>query len=334
MVRYVVTRLLQLIPTLFGLSVLLFIWVRALPGGPDTALLPENASAEDRENLRERLGLNDPIWVQYGVFLGRLLQFDFGTTLRGRPVSTELTERFPATVELAFTAMALAILVGIPLGYLAARNRGRFLDFSAVGGSLIGICTPVFFLAFILKEIFAVRMGWLPSSSRLTPGTSYTEVTGLHVLDGVITGEFGVAWDALLHLVLPGLALASIPLAVITRMTRASVMETLGEDFVQTAESKGLTARVIQFRHVLRNAMLPVVTAIGLLTGALLAGAVLTESVFAFGGVGSFLFEATQTRDYAAIMGTVLLIAAVFVVVNLVVDLLYTVLDPRVTVDR
>ncbi|WP_203337291.1 ABC transporter permease [Nocardioides limicola] len=334
MVRYVVTRLLQLIPTLFGLSVLLFIWVRALPGGPDTALLPENATAADRERLRQDLGLNDPIWVQYAAFLARLAQLDFGHTLRGRAVSTELAERFPATIELAFVAMLIAVVVGIPLGYLAARNRGRFLDVSAVGGSLIGICTPVFFLAFILKEIFAVRLGWLPSSSRLTPGTSYTDITGLRVVDGIITGEFHVAWDAVVHLILPALALASIPLAVVTRMTRASVMETLGEDFVRTAESKGLTARVIQFRHVLRNAMLPVVTAIGLLTGALLAGAVLTESVFAFGGIGSFLFQATQSRDYAAIMGTVLLIATVFVVVNLVVDLLYTVLDPRVTVDR
>jgi peptide/nickel transport system permease protein len=330
--RYIVKRFLHLIPTLIGLSLLLFAWVRALPGGPEVALLPDNATNEDRQRVREELGLNEPIWIQYLAFAQRLIRLDLGHTLRGRPVTTELGERFPATVELAITAMVIAIVIGIPLGYLAARYRGRLPDVTAVAGSLIGICTPVFFLAFILKEIFAVRLGWLPSSSRLTPGLSYTDVTGMRVLDGIITGEFSVAWDAISHLILPALALSSIPLAVITRMTRASVMETLSEDYVRTAESKGLKAIVIQSRHVLRNAMLPVVTVIGLLSGALLAGAVLTESVFAFGGLGSFLFQATTTRDYEAIMGSVLLIAIVFVVVNLVVDLLYTVLDPRVRV--
>ncbi|QSB04713.1 ABC transporter permease [Natronoglycomyces albus] len=332
MLRYIVKRLLQLIPTLFGLSVLLFAWVRALPGGPENALLPDNATAADREAAREALGLNEPIWLQYGLFMQRLLQFDLGTTLQGRQVSTEIAERFPATFELAMMAMIIAFFVGVPLGYLAARKRGGILDFGAVAGSLVGICTPVFFLAFMLKEVFAVQLGWLPAGSRLTTGLSYTNITGLRVFDSIITGEFHVTGDALTHLILPGLALSSIPLAVITRMTRASVLETLGEDFVRTAESKGLKAHVIQTRHVLRNAMLPVVTATGLLTGALLAGAVLTESVFNFGGLGSFVYNATQTRDYEAIMGSILLIAVVFVIVNLLVDLCYTLLDPRVRV--
>lgn len=332
MLRYIVKRLLQLVPTLFGLSLLLFAWVRSLPGGPENALLPDNATAADREALREALGLNEPIIVQYGYFMQRLLQGDLGTTLQGRPVATELAERFPATFELALMAMIIAICVGIPLGYMAARRRGGILDFGAIAGSLIGICTPVFFLAFILKEIFSVQLGWLPAGSRLTTGLSYTDVTGMRILDSIITGEFAVTGDAFAHLILPGIALSSIPLAVITRMTRASVLETLGEDFVRTAESKGLKAHTIQTRHVLRNAMLPVVTATGLLTGALLAGAVLTESVFNFGGLGSFVFNATQVRDYEAIMGSILLIALVFVVVNLIVDLCYTLLDPRVRV--
>lgn len=332
MLRYIVKRLLQLVPTLFGLSVLLFAWVRALPGGPENALLPDNATQADREALRESLGLNEPIMMQYGYFMQRLLQGDLGTTLQGRPVATELIERFPATFELAMMAMIIAFFVGIPLGYMAARRRGGLLDFGAIAGSLIGICTPVFFLAFMLKEVFAVQLGWLPAGSRLTTGLSYTDVTGLRILDSIVTGEFVVTGDAFTHLILPGLALSSIPLAVITRMTRASVLETLGEDFVRTAESKGLKAHTIQTRHVLRNAMLPVVTATGLLTGSLLAGAVLTESVFNFGGLGSFVFNATQVRDYEAIMGSILLIALVFVVVNLIVDLCYTLLDPRVRV--
>lgn len=332
MLRYIVKRLLQLIPTLLGLSVLLFAWLRFLPGGPENSLLPENATQEQREALREAKGLNEPIFVQYGIFIRDLLQGNLGTTLSGRPVTHELIERFPATAELAVAAMIIAIGIGIPLGYLAASRRGSMLDLGAVAGSLIGICTPVFFLAFILKLFFAVRWGMLPDGSRLTTGLQYTSVTGFRVFDGIITGELHVAADALAHLILPGLALASIPLAVITRMTRASVLEVLSEDYVRTAESKGLKTRVIRMRHVLRNAMLPVVTAIGLLSGGLLAGAVLTESVFAFGGLGSFVYESTQNRDYEAIMGCILLIALVYVLVNLLVDLSYSLFDPRVRV--
>ncbi|MGH8792901.1 MAG: ABC transporter permease [Stackebrandtia sp.] len=332
MLRYIVKRLLQLIPTLVGLSVLLFAWLRLLPGGPENALLPDNATREQREALRQSMGLNEPLHVQYGIFVKKLMQGDLGTTLDGRPVATELAERFPATIELAFTAMLIAVCVGIPLGYLAARRRGSALDVGAVTGSLVGICIPVFFLAFILKLFFAVKWNLLPDSSRLTTGLDYTDVTGFRVLDGLITGELAIASDALAHLILPGLALSSIPVAVITRMTRASVLEVLGEDYVRTAESKGLKARVIRTRHVLRNAMLPVITAIGLLSGALLAGAVLTESVFAFGGLGSFVYQSTQNRDYEAIMGCILLIATVYVLVNLLVDLSYTLFDPRVRV--
>ncbi|MBA0127444.1 ABC transporter permease [Haloechinothrix sp. YIM 98757] len=333
MFRYIVKRLLQLIPALFGLSILLFFWLRLLPGGPENTLLPDDASAQQREALRESLGLNEPIIVQYGLFLERLGNFDFGNSLQtGRPVMDEFTTRFPATAELAIAAMLIAVCVGIPLGYFAARKRGSFLDSSAVAGSLLGICIPVFFLAAMLKVVFAEKLGWLPSAFRLDAGARFTEITGFRVLDSVLTGEFDVTASALGHLILPGLALSSIPLAVITRMTRASVLEVLGQDYVRTAESKGLQPTVVRTRHVLRNAMLPVITAIGLLTGSLLAGAVLTESVFAFGGIGSFIYESTQQRDYPAILGFLMLIAIIYVVVNLLVDLSYTLFDPRVRV--
>ncbi|MEV1009517.1 ABC transporter permease [Streptomyces sp. NPDC049881] len=334
MLRLIVRRLLQLIPTLLGLSVLLFAWLHQLPGGPASALLGERATEEDRRAIEEALGLDDPVWVQYGRWMQRLAQFDFGESVRtGRPVWEEFLQRFPATVELAFAAMLIAVVVGIPLGYFAARRRGSWLDLTAVSGSLVGICIPVFFLGFILRAVFAVNLGWLPSFGRQSTGIDATEITGFYVLDGLLTGEWDASWDAIEHLVLPGLALASIPLAVIVRITRASVLDVLGEDYVRTAESKGLRRRVVRSRHVLRNALLPVVTTVGLLTGSLLSGAVLTESVFAFGGIGSFIRDAIDTRDYPVLMGFILFIALLYVAINLLVDLAYSVIDPRVRVN-
>jgi peptide/nickel transport system permease protein len=329
--RFIVRRVLQLIPTLVGLSILLFVWLQRLPGGPEYALLPDDATDEQRATLRRSLGLDEPLTVQYLSFLRRILQGDLGTSIAsGRPVVDEFLTRFPATFELAVTAMLIAVAVGLPLGYLAARRRGSVLDFAAVGGSLVGICTPVFFLAFILKVVFAERLGLFPSAFRLSPGLSRTNLSGFAVLDGVRTGEWDVVADALAHLVLPGLALASIPLAVIVRMTRASVLEVLEEDYVRTADAKGLHRNTVRTRHVLRNAMLPVVTAIGLLTGSLFAGAVLTESVFAFPGIGSFIYAATQERDYPVLTGFILIIATIYVFINLLVDISYSLLDPRV----
>ncbi|WP_062212304.1 ABC transporter permease [Streptomyces sp. NBRC 109706] len=334
MLRLVVRRLLQLIPTLFGLSVLLFLWIHRLPGGPASALLGERATEESRRQIESQLGLDQPVWVQYGRWIRRLAELDLGnSTQTGQPVWDEFTLRFPATIELGLTALLFAVVVGIPLGYFAARRRGTWLDVTAVSGSLIGICVPVFFLAVILRSIFAVNLGWLPSGGRLTTGINATEVTGFRVLDGLLTGEFDASWDAIQHLILPGVALASIPLAVIVRITRASVLEVLSEDYVRTAESKGLRKRVIRARHVLRNALLPVVTTIGLLTGSLLSGAVLTESAFSFGGIGSFIRTAISGRDHPTLMGFILFIALVYVLINLLVDLTYSLIDPRVRVN-
>ncbi|CAL9307368.1 MULTISPECIES: ABC transporter permease [unclassified Streptomyces] len=334
MLRLVVRRLLQLIPTLLGLSVLLFLWLNRLPGGPASAILGERATPTEVARINRALGLDQPVWVQYGRFLKRIFQLDLGTSTKtGQPVWDEFALRFPATVELSLLAMLIAVVVGIPLGYLAAKRRGGWLDVASVSGSLVGICVPVFFLALILKGIFAVNLGIFPSYGRLTTGLDATDVTGFAVLDGILTGEFDATLDALHHLTLPAITLASIPLAVIVRMTRASVLEVLGEDYVRTAESKGLEKNTVRVRHVLRNALLPVVTAIGLLTGSLLSGAVLTESVFAFGGIGSFIKDAIDARDYPVLVGFIMFIAMVYVVINLLVDLAYSLIDPRVRVN-
>ncbi|MFC4337274.1 ABC transporter permease [Salininema proteolyticum] len=333
MLRHTLKRLLQLIPALLGLTLVLFAWFKLLPGGPEYALLPENATDEQRASLRESLGLNDPIWTQYFDFLKGLATFDFGNSVStGRAVGTELAERFPATIELSLSAMLLAVIVGIPLGYFAARRRGSILDTAAVSTSLVGICIPVFFLAVVLKVIFSEVLGILPTLGRLSSATAYTEVTGFRVLDGILTGEFHVAWDAIVHLIVPALALASIPLAIITRITRASVLEVMDEDYVRTADAKGLSKSTVRVSHVMRNALLPVVTVIGLLFGSLFAGAVLTETVFEINGLGRFVYEATQNKDYPALLGSIMLIAFVFVVINLLVDLSYNLIDPRLRV--
>ncbi|MBU7596234.1 ABC transporter permease [Streptomyces sp. P38-E01] len=333
MLRLVIRRLLQLIPTLAGLSILLFLWVHRLPGGPAAAMLGERATAESKARIEEQLGLDKPVMEQYWLFLQRIVQGDLGTSSQtGQPVLDELLLRFPATVELALSAMLLAVVVGIPLGYFAARRRGGWLDVAAVSGSLLGICIPVFFLAFLLRALFAVNLGWFPAGGRQETGMNATEVTGFYVLDGLLTGELDAAWGAINHLALPAIALASIPLAIVVRMTRASVLEVLGEDYIRTAESKGLNKSVVRIRHVLRNALLPIVTAIGLLTGGLLSGAVLTESVFSFGGIGSFLKDAIDNRDYPVLTGFIMFIAATFVIINLLVDVAYSLIDPRVRV--
>ncbi|MBQ1091866.1 ABC transporter permease [Streptomyces sp. B93] len=333
MLRLVVRRLLQLIPTLLGLSVLLFLWLNRLPGGPASAILGEKATEAEVARINRALGLDQPLYVQYWRFLKRIAELDLGTSVQtGQPVWDEFTLRFPATVELSVAAMIIAIAIGVPLGYFAARKRGGWLDVTAVSGSLVGICIPVFFLALILKGVFAVELGIFPSYGRQSTGLNATDVTGFAILDGILTGELDASWDAIQHLVLPAITLASIPLAVIVRMTRASVLEVLGEDYIRTAESKGLKRSTVRGRHVLRNAMLPVVTAVGLLTGSLLSGAVLTESVFSFGGIGSFIRTAIDGRDYPVLVGFIMFIAIVYVLINLLVDVAYSLIDPRVRV--
>jgi peptide/nickel transport system permease protein len=333
MLRFVVRRLLLLVPILFGLSLLLFFWLRSLPGGPAAALLGERATPERVAQVERLYGLDQPWFVQYGKFLIAALQFDFGNSINTRrPVTEEMLRLWPATFELAMAAMIFAVGVGIPLGYFAARRYGSWLDSLSVSASLLGVAIPVFFLAYILKYVFAVQLGWLPTGGRQDRRMDAEHPTGLYVLDGIITGNPAASWDAIQHLILPAIALGSIPLAIIVRITRASVLDVVHEDYVRTAEAKGLLERTITRRHVLRNALLPVVTVIGLTAGLLLSGAILTETVFAWQGVGQFLAEAIAQRDYAVLQGFILVIAAMYVVINLVVDVSYGLIDPRVRV--
>jgi peptide/nickel transport system permease protein len=333
MLKFTVRRLLQLVPILIGLSILVFVWVRALPGGPANALLGERASAESIELIREELGLNRPVWVQYFSYMGRVVQLDLGTSISSRrPVLTEINERFPATVELSVAAMVFAVGVGVPLGFLAAKRYQEWLDQGSMVGSLLGVSVPVFFLGLILKYIFAVRLGWLPSVGRETVTSTAAHPTGYFLLDAIVTGDPAAFLDALRHLILPAIALGTIPLAIVTRITRAAVLDEAGADYVRTARAKGMQPRVVDRRHILKNAMLPVATVIGLQTGLLLSGAILTETVFAWGGMGQWIYQAINNRDYAVIQGGILFLAIVFVVVNLLVDLSYAVLDPRIRV--
>ncbi|MEU8182948.1 ABC transporter permease [Micromonospora sp. NPDC049044] len=334
MLRVIVRRLLQLVVTLIALSALIFVWLRNLPGGPVDALLGERATPETRALLTKALGYDQPILVQYGKFMQRILTGDLGNSIRtGDPVTEVISRAFPATVELALAAMLIAVGLGVPLGYLAARWRGRLLDHLTVVGTLLGVSIPIFFLGYLLKDVFTQNIHWFPPSGRVGIGLDNTNITGFFVLDSLLTREFDATADALWHLILPAFTLATIPLAVIVRMTRASVLDVLNEDYVRTAEAKGLRNRTVRGRHILRNALLPVVTTIGLQTGALLSGAVLTEKVYNWGGLGTLITDSiTGSRDYPILQALILLSALVFVVVNLLVDLSYAFIDPRVRV--
>jgi len=333
MARFVVRRLLLLVPILLGLSILLFVWVRALPGSTAQSLLGERATPAAIARFNSQYGLDRPITTQYWAYLKTTVHGDLGTSVASRrPVTTEIRERFPATVELAFAAMAFALVIGLPLGFFAAKRYGQMFDHSSLFLSLIGVSIPVFFLAIILKYIFSVRLGWLPSIGRQDVLIDAEHPTGFYVLDGIITGNWNAAWDAAQHLILPAIALGSIPLAIIARVTRASTLDVQNEDYVRTARAKGLAPGTIDRRHVLRNALLPVTTIIGLQVGILLGGAVLTETVFAIPGMGSWLKEAIFNQDYPALQGGILFLAFVFVLVNLLVDISYGLINPQIRV--
>jgi peptide/nickel transport system permease protein len=331
MLRFVVRRLILIIPILLGLSILVFLWIRALPGSPATTLLGERATADQIQAINEQYGLNEPIYDQYWHYLKQIASGDFGESVTSRrAVFDEFLERFPATIELAIGAMLFSVCLGIPLGFLAAKRYGTFFDHFSLFASLLGISIPIFVLAIILKYIFAVRLGWLPTVGRVSVLTELEHPTNFYILDAIITGNWAALWDAIQHLILPAIALGSIPLAIITRITRASVLDVQNEDYVRTARAKGMAPRIVNSRHILRNAMLPIATIIGLQTGLLLSGAVLTETVFAWPGIGTWLVDAIEARNYPVLQGGILFIAFVFVLVNLVVDVSYGFLNPRI----
>jgi peptide/nickel transport system permease protein len=330
MLRFVVRRLLLLVPILLGLSILVFVWIRALPGGPAEALLGERATPETVAAIERQYGLDEPVHVQYWRFLKRSVRLDFGDSVTSRrPVTDELKERFPATIELALAAMIFSIVLGLPLGFVAAKRYGTAVDHASLLASLIGISIPIFVLAILLKYAFAIELGLLPTVGRLSVLIDLEHPTNFYVLDALIAGNWEALSDALKHLVLPAIALGTIPLAIIARITRAAVLDVQNEDYVRTARAKGMAPRIVDRRHVMRNAMLPVSTIIGLQVGLLLSGAVLTETVFAWPGLGSWLVQAISDRNFPVLQGGILFVALVFVLVNLIVDVSYAVLNPR-----
>jgi ABC-type dipeptide/oligopeptide/nickel transport system permease component len=345
---YIVRRLLGLIPVLIGVTLLIFAITRVIPGDPAVAMLGQRSSPELRERLRSDLGLDRPLWInlgavresgrpgdlfdsQYFGYMSNLLTGNLGRSLFSRiPVAESLAVRFPATVELTLFAMFFAVVVGVPAGVWAALRRGSLADTAVMTVALSGVSFPVFWLAIILIYIFAVTLHWLPPSHRLSPTLSFQPITGFYVLDGLLRGNVAVAIDALRHLILPAIALGTIPLAIVVRMTRSSMLEVLGQDYVRTARSKGLEESRVVRKHALRNALLPVVTVIGLSFGSLLSGAILTETVFSWPGIGRWVFDAISSRDYPIIQGGVLFVAFVFVMINLLVDISYGLIDPRI----
>ncbi len=334
MTQYAIRRALTVIPVLLGVSILVFSFVHMIPGDPALTMLGERATPEKVAQVRQRLGLDRPIYEQYAIYLGKVLQGDLGISIvRGDPVARDLLRRFPATVELAASAIFLALLLGIPIGIVSAVWRNSWMDSVSRVWALVGVSMPIFWLGVMLAWFFGVQLGWLPTGFRLDSATDFRPWTNFVVLDALVQGNWAVLRDALRHLVLPAIALATIPLAIIARMMRASMLEVLSRDYIRTAEAKGLPQTGVVLRHGLRNALLPVMTVVGLQIGRLLAGAILTETIFSWPGIGLWVYDSIESRDYAIVQGASLFIAVIFVTVNLVTDLLYAVADPRIKYD-
>lgn len=343
MAGYIVRRLLGLIPVVLGISLLAFSLLRFIPGDAAVVILGERSTPEQREQLRKQLRLDRPYFIdfnsgkpfdtQYLSFMGDFLHGDFGESIKTkRAISTELRERFPATVELTLTALFLAVVIGVTTGIIAAVKRGTWLDASTMLIALIGVSMPIFWLGLMMQYLFGVNLKWLPISERLDNNLlrSFEPITNLYILDGFLRGRLDVVANAFKHLLMPSLALATVPLAIIARMTRSAMLEVLNQDFIRTARAKGLRQSTTVIRHGLRNALIPVVTVIGLQMGFLLGGAVLTESVFSWPGIGTWLLQGIQFRDYPVVQSGVMFVAMIFVLVNTIVDISYGFFDPRI----
>jgi len=333
MLAYIIRRILILIPTLLGVSVIVFLMLRLTPGDPAELLLGERATEKALHEIREHLGLNEPLHVQYGMFLKRLMKGDLGETIWSRQkVWIEVKERFPATIELSVAALFISCFFGVIFGIISATRQYSIFDYLSMLGALIGVSMPIFWLGLVFMLIFSVNLGWLPLSGRLSIGVDLEVITNFYILDAVLTKNWVALKDVLWHIIMPAVTLSTIPMAIVARMTRSSMLEVLRQDYIKTAKAKGLSQFIVTFKHALRNALIPVVTTIGLQFGVALGGAILTETIFAWPGVGKWMFDAVMRRDYMVIQGGTLVIAAVFVVINLMVDVLYAVINPRISV--
>jgi peptide/nickel transport system permease protein len=331
MLTYIVKRVVGVIPVLLCVSMLVFGFLRMIPGDPALIMLGERATQENINRVREQLGLNKPLHQQYLTFLGNALRGDLGrSVLRQEAVGEQIVRRFPATLELTLAAILIALVVGIPAGMISAVRRGSWFDTASMLVALTGVSMPIFWLGLMLIFLFSVVLHLLPTGGRLAAGMEFTPITNLLLLDAVLKGDPNILFQALRHLALPALALGTIPMAIIARMTRSAMLEVLSQDYVRTARAKGLRESTVVIRHALRNAWLPIITVVGLQVGRLLSGAILTETVFSWPGIGRWLIDAIYARDYPIVQGVTLFIAIIFVAVNLIVDVLYALVDPRI----
>ena len=332
MVRFLLTRASLIVPTFFGVTLLTFALIRLAPGDPVLILAGERGIEPERyQQLRREMGLDRPLLVQYGIYIADVLKGDLGRSIVSRePVLREFLVLFPATVELSVMAMLFAVLLGLPAGMIAGVRRGSAFDHLVMAASLTGYSMPIFWWGLLLILSFSVGLGWTPVSGRIAVLYFIEPVTGFLLVDSLIAGDRGAFLSALRHLILPAVVLGTIPLAVIARITRSSMLEVLNEDFIRTARAKGLPPVRVMGLHALRNALIPVVTVIGLQVGTLLAGAILTETIFSWPGIGKWLIESIRRRDYPVLQGGILLVATLVIVVNLTVDVLYGVINPRI----
>lgn len=331
MIKYIIKRLIMLIPVILGVSIMVFIVMHVFASDPTSIILGQHATTEQVEKLRIELGLNKPLYIQYFDFLKGILQGDLGNSLITKTsVASEIIARFPATIELAIAAIIIASVLGILIGVISAVKQNTIIDYIGTVISLLGVSMPIFWLGLMLIILFSVNLGWLPVAGRIQIGMEPEHITGFYILDSLISGDMEALKSSISHIILPAVALASYSTAIIARMTRSTMLDVIRQDYVRTARAKGIFERVVILSHALRNALIPIVTVIGLQLGSLLGGAVLTETVFSWPGVGSYTIDAILKSDYPVVQGTVMMLAVVFVVVNLLVDLLYTQLDPRI----
>ena len=325
-------KFLSVIPTFIGITLVAFFLIRLVPGDPIEVMVGERRlDPIVHAEMVKRMGLDLPVYEQYGVYLAKLCHGDFGLSLVSRePVAKEFAALFPATMELALASLILASIVGLVLGTIAALKRGSWLDQGVMGLATVGYSMPVFWWGLILIMFFSVQLGWTPVSGRIAIEYDIVPRTGLMLIDTLLSNEVGAFRSALRHLLLPTLVLGTIPMAVIARMTRSSMLEVLREDYVRTARAKGLSPSRVIIVHALRNALIPVMTVVGMQTGSLLAGAVLTETIFSWPGIGKWLIDSIARRDYPVVQTAILMSASIFIGVNLIVDLLYTVVNPRI----
>ncbi len=321
----------MLIPVLLGTSIIAFSLIHLAPGDPARTIAGEHASQQTINAIREKYGLDKPFYIQYGIWLNDLLHGDMGRSIVSNEyVTKEILDRFPNTFELTFFAMILAIAIGTMAGIVSASRQYSALDYTFMGVALFGVSMPVFWLGIMLMMAFGVFLRWLPIGGRINIVIPFHRITGFYILDSIITGNFAALTSTLRYLILPSAALATIPMATIARVTRSSMLEILRQDFIRTERAKGLSERVVIYKHAVRNAMIPVITVIGLNFGLLLAGAILTETVFAWPGIGRYVVNAVGMRDYPAVQGCILFFAFLFVIVNLITDIIYVYIDPRI----